>query len=132
MASRPVNLVSCSWITPTPVVIWTRAVSLTEYIRSKDGIWSPADPHVAERSNVGFGNDLPDTPVMVEDFWNSSDENAHGGFQLFVANNGGKVEHWQRINDDILDSVPRSGEPGKWERVGTFGGGEVAAVWGLV
>ena len=91
--------------------------------RTADGPWQTGEV---------FGGDLPDTPpVMIQDFWDTADENAHGGFQVLVANQDGNVEHWQRINDDILDHIPESGVQGKWENVGSFGDGEVAHVWGL-
>ncbi|KAF2749223.1 cysteine proteinase [Sporormia fimetaria CBS 119925] len=72
------------------------------------------------------------TPVMIQNFWDTVDENDNGGFQLLVAAADGWVEHWQRINDDILENPPVAGQEGKWELVGSFGDGEVAHVWGLV
>lgn len=80
-----------------------------------------------------FGKDIPDTPpVMIEDFWDTKDEKAFGGFQLLVANKDGKAEHWQRINDDILDHPPKGWGKGQWKQVGTFGDGKIFHVWGLV
>lgn len=68
---------------------------------------------------------------MIQDFWDTPNEKASGGFQLLVAADDGWVEHWQRTNEDILESPPVSGEPGKWNLVDSFGDGEIAYVWGL-
>jgi hypothetical protein len=69
---------------------------------------------------------------MIQNFRHTADENAHGGFQLLVATQNEVVEHWQRLDDDITDKAPVSGEVGKWVKVGGFGDGQMAHVWGLV
>jgi hypothetical protein len=94
------------------------------YWRTPSGAWQEGEV---------FGEPFPDTPpVMIQDFWNTADENAHGGFQLLVTADDGWVEHWQRINDDILENPPVAGEQGRWELVSSFGDGDIAHVWGLV
>ncbi|KAF2868276.1 hypothetical protein BDV95DRAFT_610238 [Massariosphaeria phaeospora] len=78
-----------------------------------------------------FGSNIPDTPpVMIQDFWDTANETAIGGFQLLVAING-SVQHWQRLNHDIAASPPSPQHP-RFELVGEFGDGNVRHVWGLV
>ncbi|OCK74297.1 cysteine proteinase, partial [Lepidopterella palustris CBS 459.81] len=78
-----------------------------------------------------FGSGVGDTPpVMIQDFWDTANESSYGGFQLLVASNG-HVEHWQRLNNDIIENPPVAGGSGKWEPVDTFGDG-IVHVWGLV
>jgi hypothetical protein len=78
-----------------------------------------------------FGAGVGDTaPVMVQDYWRTTDENTPGGFQLLVAV-GGVVQHWQRINTDIETNPPKAGSAGKWQHVLTFGTG-IRNVWSLV
>lgn len=67
---------------------------------------------------------------MVQDYWRTTDENTPGGFQLLVAVNG-VVQHWQRINTDIVSNPPKPGGPGRWQHVLTFGN-NVRNVWSLV
>lgn len=68
---------------------------------------------------------------MIQDFWETRYEDSIGGFQLLVAKDG-YAEHWQRVNEDILENPPVEGEQGMWEKVGEFGDGEIRHVWGLV
>ncbi|KAK0729609.1 hypothetical protein B0H67DRAFT_630235 [Lasiosphaeris hirsuta] len=78
-----------------------------------------------------FGDTVGVTPpVMIQDYW-TADEKAFGGFQLLVAVDG-KVQHWERGNDDIITNPPAPGSSGPWAQVRTFGEGEVKHVWGLV
>jgi hypothetical protein len=78
-----------------------------------------------------FGSGIGDTPpVMVQDYWRTQDENTPGGFQLLVAVDG-QVQHWQRINTNIVADPPRAGGPGGWAHVLTFGT-NIVNVWSLV
>ncbi|KAI1871484.1 uncharacterized protein JN550_004478 [Neoarthrinium moseri] len=78
-----------------------------------------------------FGEDIGDTPpVMVQDYWRTTDEKTPGGFQLAVAKNG-RVQHWQRINTDIDTDPPVDGGCGKWELVFEFGV-DIKHVWSLM
>ncbi|KAF2474389.1 cysteine proteinase [Lindgomyces ingoldianus] len=91
--------------------------------KAKDEEWKKG-----ERFAIGYNiGDTP--PVMIQDFW-TKDENAFGGFQLLVAHNG-HVDHWQRVNDDILKTPPVDGSQGKWQQMATFGS-NIRHVWGLV
>jgi hypothetical protein len=78
-----------------------------------------------------FGDSIPNTlPVIIQDFFDTANENAAGGLQLLVAKEG-SVEHWQRINDDILKSLPVKGGMRAWKKVGSFGK-DIKHVWGFV
>ncbi|KAK4466825.1 hypothetical protein QBC42DRAFT_318930 [Cladorrhinum samala] len=80
-----------------------------------------------------FGANITRTtpPVMIQDYWRTSDERDFGGFQLLIADDG-YVQHWQRINTNILKNPPVPGSRGPWTRVRTFGNGHIKHVWGLV
>lgn len=54
--------------------------------------------------------------MTIEDVWETTNENAHGGFQLLFENKDGNVEQWQRIIEDIFDNAPRTGEEGNGAR----------------
>jgi hypothetical protein len=78
-----------------------------------------------------FGSGVGDTPpVMIQDYWRTTDETTPGGFQLLVAVNG-IVQHWQRVNTDINTNPPKAGGSGKWYLVKTFGT-NIKNVWGLL
>jgi hypothetical protein len=78
-----------------------------------------------------FGANVGDTPpVMVQDFWRTTDETTPGGFQLCVAVDG-QIQHWQRVNTDIESNPPQAGGSGPWEFVFTFGE-DIQHVWGLM
>ncbi len=78
-----------------------------------------------------FGSGVGDTPpVMIQDYWRTTDERTPGGFQLLVQV-GGQVQHWQRVNTDIATNPPKAGGPGNWQKVRTFGN-NVKHVWGLL
>jgi hypothetical protein len=78
-----------------------------------------------------FGSGIGDTPpLMVQDYWRTQDENTPGGFQLLVAVNG-QVQHWQRINTNIVANPSTAGGPGGWAHVLTFGT-NIVNVWSLV
>lgn len=78
-----------------------------------------------------FGNNIADTPpVMVQDFWRTTDEKTPGGFQLCIAKDG-QVQHWQRINTDIETNPPQAYNAGNWRLVYSFGK-DIKHVWSLM
>lgn len=94
--------------------------------------WRSGGGNQSWRAGEVFGSGIGDTPpVMIQDFWRTADEKAPGGFQLLVAADGGKVQHWQRTNDDINEAVPQEGEQGKWELVFEFGS-SIRHAWSLL
>jgi hypothetical protein len=71
-----------------------------------------------------FGSGIGNTaPVMVQDYWRTQNGNKWGGFQLLVAANG-QVQHWQRVNTDIISNPPRdSGKFSPFPANCSFSGG---------
>ncbi|KAK3313617.1 hypothetical protein B0H66DRAFT_584226 [Apodospora peruviana] len=97
---------------------------------ASSSVWTPGEV---------FGSNIfpPDTPpVMIQDFYNTSNESSIGDFQLVVAVNG-SVQHWRRSNDDIHLNPPSFGSSrvgeGKWEMFEqTAEVSGVRHVWSLV
>jgi hypothetical protein len=80
-----------------------------------------------------FGSNIANTPpVMIQSYFHTEDETSFGSFQLCVVNNNGQVEHWQRINSDILKNPPKEGEQGQWGLIDTIYPTGVKHVWGLL
>jgi hypothetical protein len=79
----------------------------------------------------GSGLNRATPPVMIQDYWRTTDETKPGGFQLLVVKDG-NVQHWQRINTNIATSPPVAGSKGPWSQVRTFGNGHIKHVWSLV
>ncbi|KAK4154900.1 hypothetical protein C8A00DRAFT_32255 [Chaetomidium leptoderma] len=94
--------------------------------------WRSGQDTAKWSAGEAFGSGIPlDTPpVMIQDYLHMADETSIGGFQLAIAVDGG-VQHWERVNDDLLTKTPEEGGQGKWQLVETAGTG-VKHVWALV
>jgi hypothetical protein len=85
------------------------------------------------RAGEIFGSNIANTPpVMIQSYFHTTSEKSFGSFQLCVVNQNGQVEHWHRLNDDILENPPKEGEQGRWGKVDTIYPSGVKHVWGLL
>lgn len=93
--------------------------------------WRTGTGAATWKASEVFGDGIGSTPpVMVQDYWRTTDEKTPGGFQLAVVKNG-QIQHWQRINTDIETNPPKEGVVGKWSLVRTFGT-SIKHVWSLM
>jgi hypothetical protein len=93
--------------------------------------WRPGDGDEWQAGEI-FGQSIPanSPPVMIQDFFDTVDENNVGGFQLVVAVSG-QVQHWVRDNRNLSQQKPIEGAQGQWRLVESVGNG-VLRVWAMV
>ncbi|MEU3721580.1 C1 family peptidase [Streptomyces sp. NPDC031705] len=108
-----------------PALVQTRSRTLDLVAARTDGrmqLWWRDDPNgFVWRAGEVFGSRAGSAPCMIEGQYGAADEDTAGNYELCVAVDGGRVEHWWRGN--------AAGAP--WTRSAVFGH-DALAVTGML